>query len=103
LNRTANGPCCYRAKDLCLTLSETPRRTDYCASGPHARLVWQPIAAPLAHIKGRVGQDVIGLEVFVQVAMEAVGRFVAEIAFSAANGEVHFGQPPGGRIAFPDT
>jgi len=32
--------------------------------------------------------------------MEAVGGFVAEVAFNAANGEVHFFQPPRGGIAF---
>src|SRR5207245_242744 len=42
----------------------------------------------------------IGREILVQVAMEAVGGFVAEVAFDAANGEVHFGQAPGGGIAF---
>ena len=74
------------------------------ASGRHAEfptgVFAQAVAAPVAHVEGRVGQDVVGLEVFVQVAMEAVVGFQAEIAFDAANGEVHSRQPPSRGIAF---
>jgi len=62
-------------------------------------IVPEPVAAPVAHVEGRVGEDVVGLEVFVQVAMETVGVFVAEIGFDAADGEVHLGQLPRGRVA----
>ena len=65
-----------------------------------ARVFVQAVAAPVAHVERRIGQDVVGLEVFVQVAMEAVGGFEAEIAFDAANGEVHSRQPPRRGIAF---
>ncbi len=74
------------------------------AGGRHAELpagvFAQTVAAPVAHVEGRIGQDVIGLEVFVQVALEAVGGFEAEIAFDAADGEVHSRQPPRRGIAF---
>ena len=60
-----------------------------------ALVVLQQIAAPVAVVERRVGEDVVGLEVRVQVAVEAVGVFLAEVAVDAANGEVHLGQPPG--------
>ena len=53
------------------------------ADGRHAEfpaeVVAQPVSAPVAHVEGRIGQDVVGLEVLVQVAMEAVGGFLAEV------------------------
>jgi len=64
-----------------------------------ARVVPEPVAAPVAHVEGRIGEDVVGLEVLVQVAMETVGVLVAEIGFDAANGEVHLRQLPRGRVA----
>ena len=39
-----------------------------------ADIVAEAVAAPVAHVEGRVGEDEIGLEVLVQVAMEAVGK-----------------------------
>ena len=46
----------------------------------------------------RIGEDVVGLEVGVQVAQEAVGGLRAKVGFDAADGEVHMRQPPGGGI-----
>ena len=59
----------------------------------------QAVAAPVADVEGRIGEDVVGPEIGVQVAVEGVGVFRAEIGFDAANGEVHLGEPPGGGVA----
>ena len=40
-----------------------------------AGIVPKPVAAPIGHIEGRIGQDEVGLQVLVQVAVEAVGGF----------------------------
>jgi len=63
-----------------------------------ARIVGEPLAAPIAHVEGGVGQDVVGLEVLVQVIVEGVGVVGAEVGVDATDGQVHFGQPPGGGI-----
>lgn len=55
-------------------------------------------AVPVGIVERRIGQHVIGLEVFVQVAAERVGVFGAEVAFDAANGQVHHRQPPRRRV-----
>ena len=60
----------------------------------------QAVAAPTAHVERRIGQDVVGLPILVQVGMETVGGFQAEISFDAANCEVHPCEPPRGGIAF---
>ena len=61
---------------------------------------FKQVAAPVAVVEGRVGQDVVGLEVRVQVAVEAVGVLLAEVGVDAADGEVHLRQPPGGVVGF---
>ena len=43
-------------------------------------------AVPVRIVERRIGQHVIGLEVFVQVAAERVGVLGAVVAFDAANG-----------------
>ena len=58
----------------------------------------QQLAAPVAVVERRIGQDVVGLEVRVQVAVEAVGVLRPEVAVDAADGQVHLGQPPGGVV-----
>ncbi len=63
-----------------------------------AGILAEPLAAPIARVEGRVGEDVVGLQVLVQVAVEAVGVLGAEVGFDAANGEVHRGEPPGRRV-----
>ena len=65
-----------------------------------ALVVFQQFAAPVAVVEGRIGEDVIGLEVRVQVAVEAVGVFLAEVVLDLPDGEVHLGQPPGGVVGF---
>ena len=63
-----------------------------------ARIIQQPLAAPVADVEGRVGQHVVGLQVRVLVAVEGIGRLLAQVAVHAADGQVHRHQPPGGRV-----
>ena len=56
----------------------------------------QQLAAPVAVVERRIGEDVVGLEVGVQVVVEGVG--VRDLGVDAADGEVHLGQPPGGVV-----
>src|SRR5260221_2026373 len=56
-------------------------------------------AAPVADVEGRIGQDVVGREVFVQVAMKTVDGLDSVISLDAANGEVH--SPQRGRGGIP--
>jgi hypothetical protein len=53
----------------------------------------EAVAAPIAHVEGRVGEDEVGLEVREAVVVESVA--VDDLAFDAADGEVHPGEPPG--------
>ena len=58
-------------------------------------------AAPVADVERRVGDDEIGFQVFVRIVQERT--FVVPFhlrAVDAADGEVHFRQPPGGLVAF---
>jgi hypothetical protein len=65
-----------------------------------AAVVFEQVAAPIGVVEGRIGKDVVGLEVGVQVVVEAVGMFRAEVALDAANRQVHLRQPPGGVVGF---
>ena len=64
-----------------------------------AHVVAQAVAAPVAHVERRVGEDEVGLEVLVQVVVEGVGVVRPEVALDPADGEVHLGQAPGRRVA----
>jgi hypothetical protein len=57
------------------------------------------LAEPVRVVEGRIGQDVVGAQVGVQVAAEGVGLLGAEVGFDAAQGEVHHGQAAGGGVA----
>jgi hypothetical protein len=61
-------------------------------------VVAEEFAAPVAHVEGRVGEDVVGLEVWVAVVVEGVA--VGDLAFYTADGEVHPGEAPGGIVGF---
>jgi hypothetical protein len=63
-----------------------------------AHVVGQELARPVGDVERRIGEDVVGLEVGVQVAQEGVGGLRAEVGLDAADGEVHVRQPPGGRV-----
>ena len=63
-----------------------------------AHVVGQQLARPVRDVERRIGEDVVGLEVRVQVAQEAVGGLRAEVGLDAADGEVHVRQPPGGGV-----
>ena len=56
-------------------------------------------AAPVGVVEGRVGEDEVGLQIGMEVAVEGVGVLFAEIGVDAADGEVHHGQAPGGGVA----
>jgi hypothetical protein len=48
-------------------------------SEPPACIFAEPLSSPIAGVEGRVGKDVIGFQILVKVAMEAVGVFEAEV------------------------
>ena len=54
---------------------------------------------PVAVVERRIGEDEVGLQVGMEIALEGVGVLGAEIGFDAANGEVHLGEAPGGGVA----
>jgi len=60
-----------------------------------AHVLAQALPAPVAVIERRVGQDEIGLQILVEVAVEAAGVLLAEIAVDAADREIHLRQAPG--------
>ncbi len=49
-------------------------------------------AEPVGVVEGRVGEDVVGAEVGMEVAAEGVGVLGAEVGLDAADGEVHDGE-----------
>ena len=65
-----------------------------------ARVAGQAAVPPVADVERRVGQDEVGAQVRVLVAGEGVAGFAAEVEVDAANGQVHGGQAPGGRVGF---
>ena len=65
---------------------------------PRFAVVAQAFAASVAGVEGRIGQDEVGLEVLVQIAVETVGVLGAEVGLDVADGEVHVGQAPGRRV-----
>ena len=79
--------CCTQAK-LALRAGGAPycqRLSSLSRSPPQSEM-----------LNGRIGEDVVGLEVGVAVVVEGVT--VADLAVDAANGEVHLGEPPGGVV-----
>lgn len=63
-----------------------------------ALVLAQAVAAPIGHVERRVGEDVIGFEIGMEVLMEGIGVNFAEIVLNAADGEVHLGKTPGGGV-----
>lgn len=63
-----------------------------------AGILTQTVTTPVGIVERRVGHDEVGLEVFVQVRVEAVGLLGAEVGINAADGEVHLGEAPGGEV-----
>ena len=61
-----------------------------------AHVLFEALAAPIGHVEGRIGEDGVGLQILVQIVVEAVGLVGAEVGVDAADGEVHPGQLPGG-------
>ena len=57
------------------------------------------LAEPVGVVEGRIGEDVIGAEVGMQVAAEGVGVLGAEVGLDAAQGEIHHGEAAGGGVA----
>lgn len=51
---------------------------------------------PVAQVEGRIGHDVVGLEVGVLILEEGIGGDFAEVGRESAHGEVHLGQLVGG-------
>ena len=61
-----------------------------------ALVVLEAVAAPVGNVEGRVGEDVVGLQVGMTVVVETVA--VGYLALDAADGEVHPGKAPGGVV-----
>ena len=57
------------------------------------------LAEPVGVVEGRIGEDVVGAEVGMEVAAEGVGVLGAEVGLDAAQGEVHHGEAAGGGVA----
>ncbi len=64
-----------------------------------ARVLPQPVAAPVGDIEGRVGKNEVGPEVRQFVLVECALVVPADIGIDAAHREVHPGEPPGGVVA----
>ena len=58
-----------------------------------ALVVGEAVAAPVGDVEGRIGEDVVGLEVRVAVVVEAVA--VRDLPLDAPECEVHLREPPG--------
>ena len=56
------------------------------------------LAEPVLGVEERVGYDVVGAEVGMEVSSECVGMLVPEVAFKDANGQVHPRTPPRRRV-----
>jgi len=52
-------------------------------------VVFEALATPVAVVEGRIGQDIVSLEIGVQIAVKAVGVFLAEVPVDAANSQVY--------------
>ena len=63
------------------------------AVGP-ARILAQPVAAPVGDVERRIGEDVVEAQVLQFVLVEAALVVPADVGVDAAHGEVHLGQPP---------
>ncbi len=63
-----------------------------------AHVLLEALATPIGHIEGRVGEDIVSLQILVQIVVEAVGLMGAEVGVDAADGQVHLGQLPGGGV-----
>ena len=50
-------------------------------------------------VEGRVGKDVVGAEVGMEIEAEGVGVLGAEVGLNAPDGEIHDGQPARGGVA----
>ena len=57
------------------------------------------LAEPVGVVEGRIGEDVVGAQVGMEVAAEGVGVLRAEVGLDAADGEVHHGEAAGGGVA----
>ncbi len=57
------------------------------------------LAEPVGVVEGRVGENVVGAEVRMEVAAECVGVLGAEVGLYAAQGEIHHGQAARGGVA----
>jgi len=54
------------------------------------------LSAPILHVEGRIGEDVVRLEVGETVVQEGVALLNA--AVDPADGQVHLGEPPSGVV-----
>ena len=63
-----------------------------------ALIVLQEGASPVAVVKRRICQHIIGLKVGMQVMMKAIGMLSSEIAINTSDGEIHLRKPPGRMI-----
>ena len=67
-------------------------------AGLPARVVAEQVPRSIRNADRRLSEDVVGLEVLVLVVEERVGPRWAQVGLDAADGEVHVGQLPGGRV-----
>ncbi len=55
---------------------------------------------PFLHVKGRVGHDVIGAQIWVLIIGVGAGGFFAEVKINAADRHIHGGELPCGVVVF---
>ena len=57
-------------------------------------------STPAFKVERRIGHNVVDLLIFMKVIRKCGGVLLSEVMCNAANGEIHFAQPPGIRITF---
>ena len=65
-----------------------------------AHVFSQTIPAPIGHIEGWVGQNIVGLQVAQFVLVKTSLVVPANVGVDSPHGQVHLGQPPSGVVRF---
>ena len=55
-------------------------------------IVTELLAAPIAVVKGRIGEDVVGLQIGMPIIVEGIA--MRDLCVDATDCEVHFREPP---------
>ncbi len=69
------------------------RRTEF-----PSHIFFQAPTAPVGHIERGIGKNEIGLQIFVQIVVEAISLMRAKVGVDTTDSEVHLRQFPSGRV-----